>query len=910
MIGRDAQITEAIRFIEAAVEGRGEANVLFVTGEAGIGKSTLLGMIRDACERMIPAPVVALTACSTPLAGQDIGAVEALEPWAQLLAQIATDGGRAAGAKTIVAELAMAWVRVIPVVGDVLESMADTARIVRRHSDAAREHAAAPTAASQQQLFQQYINVLAELSTRTPLVLMLDDAHWADTSSTNLLFAVARQLRGRPVCCIVAYRPDDAASARAGEGHPLLHIRNELERYGLAAEIGVPRMTAQDLDALLRQRYPTYHNDDRFEEWIAHVSGGNALFITQFLATLEDDGKIDRERGEILAGFETIRVPASAQAVVQERIRRLDEDTRELLRYASVEGDTFTSLVLARITEMPALKLLQRLRLAEERNGFVRSLGKQRVYRRETSAWQFTHALLHKSVYDDLLEEERELLHAAVLEVLKEELDAAREDGLNIPGVAARVALHAEVLGDLALAAAVLVEGASATWKEYAEDETMRLVGSALEILDRIDESTAGSTTGAGATASGASAATGTATGPSGGRDRTKIRAQALSLRASVHRLRGRLDESLADSVVARSILEGTAHDELRIDAINDIAAIHRMRHEHDAATDVATEALEGSRAAGYWEGEARALTTLGHVQANHGAVTRAIEWYQQSLELTERVAPGSAHMATALDNLGSMHSGLGDPAIAQEYYRRSMEILERVGDRKGRADVLLNIGVLKFETGDLEGAAECFESCLATYRAVGDLQSEGMVLNNLGSVDFHLERLEPALRSLRRALEISRIIGDLRSEASALDNIGLIEEKEGAREQARETMLQALALHEAIDNYAGMVITSHNLAWLHRHNGEYAIAHEYLERAREYAEVTAQRDLMGNVVTEMGLLAEDEARTLDADAAAEARTRAIGYLKEGVAILGELGSSRLKDAREALARLEGGQTA
>ncbi|HVK40137.1 MAG TPA: ATP-binding protein, partial [Candidatus Kapabacteria bacterium] len=95
MIGRDAQIAEAIRFIEAAVEGRGEANVLFVTGEAGIGKSTLLGMIRDACERMIPAPVVALTACSTPLAGQDIGAVEALEPWAQLLAQIATDGGRA-----------------------------------------------------------------------------------------------------------------------------------------------------------------------------------------------------------------------------------------------------------------------------------------------------------------------------------------------------------------------------------------------------------------------------------------------------------------------------------------------------------------------------------------------------------------------------------------------------------------------------------------------------------------------------------------------------------------------------------------------------------------------------------------------------------------------------------------------
>jgi tetratricopeptide (TPR) repeat protein len=882
MIGRDEQILEARELIERVIGGDASTNVLFVTGEAGIGKSTLLEMIRRACEEMYPSPLVGITACSTPLAGQDIGAVEALEPWAGIMAQFATDTGDAHGARKIVGELAMAWMRVIPVVGDVLESMADTAKIVRRHSTDRREQTA-PSAASQQQLFQQYINFLSELSARTSLVIMLDDFHWADASSTNLLFAAARQLQSRPIAFIAAYRPDDASSSRNGEGHPILHVRNELERYGMAREIGVPKMTPSDLDALLRSRYPTYQNNDAFEEWIARVSGGNALFITQFLSTLEDDGLIDPGEGVIRPGFERIRVPASAQAVVQERIRRLDEDTRELLRYASVEGDTFTSFVLARITEMPQLKLLQRLRLAEERNGFVRALGKQRVYQRETSAWQFGHALLHKTIYDDLLEEERELLHAAVLDVLKEEMESARDEGLNIPGVAARLATHAEVLGDLALAASLLLEAATATWKEYAEEETLQLIAAVLRLLDRLDD-----------------------TRPATNDDRLTMRARALILRSSVHRIRGRLDDSFADSSTVRTLLSASEHLQLSIDAINDVASIHRMRNEHESASAAANEALEEARRAGYWEGEARAITTLGHIQANRGMTTRALEWYQQALEIAHSNAPGSTQEASALDNIGSMYSGMGDPAIAAEYFTRSMAILETAGDERGRADVLLNMGVLKFETGDLQGARECFEKCLETYRRVGELQSEAMVHNNLGSVHFHLEQNEPALASLRRSLEISRIIGDQRSEASALDNIGLIEERAGDRGAARATMQTALEIHEAISNSAGMVITLHNLAWMHRKAGEFTVAREHLDRALALANEIGQRDLIGNVFTEMGLLAEDESKSLEPAVAEATRGAAAEHLRTAVAILRELNNPRLKEAEAALERLEG----
>jgi len=135
-----------------------------------------------------------------------------------------------------------------------------------------------------------------------------------------------------------------------------------LQRYDLCREIEIPKFTAENLDVLLRTRYPNYRNNDRFEGWLAHVGGGNALFITEFLKTLEEDGYISPETGIFSDQYENVKVPASAYAVVSERIRRLNEENRELLRYSSVEGETFTAKILYKTTEIRQRKILQKLR--------------------------------------------------------------------------------------------------------------------------------------------------------------------------------------------------------------------------------------------------------------------------------------------------------------------------------------------------------------------------------------------------------------------------------------------------------------------------------------------------------------------------------------------------------------------
>src|SRR5205085_1461422 len=103
-----------------------------------------------------------------------------------------------------------------------------------------------------------------------------------------------------------------------------------LGRYSLFADVVMPKMTAGDLQALLVARYSNYRENPQFERWLAERSGGNALFITQYLNTLEEDGIVSPQTGEFKARFESVRVPTSSFSVVEERIRRLDDESREL----------------------------------------------------------------------------------------------------------------------------------------------------------------------------------------------------------------------------------------------------------------------------------------------------------------------------------------------------------------------------------------------------------------------------------------------------------------------------------------------------------------------------------------------------------------------------------------------------
>jgi predicted ATPase len=796
MVGREEEVERILRQLESVVSGTARQNVLFITGEAGLGKSTLLGSIDDACSRLDAPPTVAIVQCSTPLAGRDLGEVEALGPWIEIMSRLATlRNERQKETRKLVADLAIAWVKFIPIVGDLVESVADTATILKEHRQGKDPAGATAQAANQEQLFQQYINFLSRLSEETPLLLMIDDFHWADTSSTNLLFAAARQLQGKPVLFIVAYRADDAASSRNGEGHPILHIRNELERYDLAAEVPLPRMEAGDLDTLLRRRYPNYQNNDGFEEWIARVGGGNPLFITRFLDTLEEDGHIDRATGVIGEGYQGVQVPASAQAVVQERIRRLDEDTRELLRYASVEGDTFTLLILSRITELAQLKLLQRLRLTEEKGDIIHALGRQQIYATETACYRFAHALIHKALYDALTLDEQLLLHEAVFDVLNEQWEQARESGINVAQMAARMAIHAEALGRYTVAADALLEGAKASWREYAEEEALRQIEQALSLADAAE-----------------------ASGAANPGDLTRIRGVALQQRGTVHRSRSRLAEALEDLRKSGMLL---------------------------------AEASQTKQLAWTYNWESDVLYLLGRYDE---AMRRAAE----SLELAQSIGD-LTNEAYACNNSGSIHWIQGDYAAALTDFNRAVECLESLGDLRGKANTLNNIGLVYERLLDNGKAMEFHTRSLELKRQIGDGPSEAASLHNIGTVLYAQGKHREAIEHFGQSLEIKRRVGDRIGEGTSMYNTGCVYLELQEFDTARTYLQGSQDIFTLCGHPEGIAWSTYSLGSLSRVTGKFVEARKLLERALELAGSVGLKVIEDEASKELGLLEEGE---------------------------------------------------
>jgi len=399
LVGRTLELDILNASFRQMQEGKG--SILFLTGEAGLGKTTL---VHEWWKTVAPdTAIYAEAACSIPIGNIDVGRLEALQPWADIVAQLQSYGDKSKkkiDLKKLIHDSAPSWAWALPIVGDFAHAVVETHRLAKEQQEVEQK------VSNQQQVFQQYVNLLSQISEDTPLVLLLDDMHWADVSSTNLLFYLSRQIKDRKIFVVVTYRPDEATVANDGKGHPIVKVKNEIFRYEAGAELVLRYLDRTAISELLIKTFSNYKPDDTFERWLLKISDGNSLFVAQFIKTLHEDNWLT-DYGKFVGQYENISVPATALAVVEERTRRMDTATRELLRYATAEGEEFTSYVLGALTSKQPLELLSELRKAEAAGLIQNKKSTRKFANQTTSVFGFSHALFHKALYDGLLEEER-----------------------------------------------------------------------------------------------------------------------------------------------------------------------------------------------------------------------------------------------------------------------------------------------------------------------------------------------------------------------------------------------------------------------------------------------------------------------------------------------------------------------
>ena len=448
-VGREGELTALKGWLREAQGGRGR--VAFVTGDAGTGKTAL---VREFCLQAAAEYSSLIVASGT--CNAHTGPGDSHRPFREILAQLTGDVEAQWAAGSVSAEHATRLWSFLPssvsalvesgadLVGTFLQAEGALARaeahgslaghqLSRFRALAQRESLAGML--QQRDLFEQYVRVLRRLAAERPLLLVVDDLQWSDIGSVGLLFELARNLSGVPIFLLGMYRPTEVATGRDGARHPLEPVVHELS--AIFGDVNLTLDSAGDrrfVDALIDAE-PNHLGED-FRAALFSQTRGHALFTVELLRGLREAGLLALEdTGHWVEGSGTIewkKLPTRVDAVIGERIARVQPALQWFLTVASVEGERFTLEAVARVLETEVRELIYPLsQELEKGHQLVVAEGLERVDGQRLSVYRFRHVLFQQCLYDRLNLIERSHLHEQIGTAL-EELHHGRTDEIAL----------------------------------------------------------------------------------------------------------------------------------------------------------------------------------------------------------------------------------------------------------------------------------------------------------------------------------------------------------------------------------------------------------------------------------------------------------------------------------------------
>lgn len=273
-------------------------------------------------------------------------------------------------------------------------------------------------------LFEAILALLSMAADPGGLLLVVEDLHWADASTRELLDYLARRLRHTRVAVLVTYRSDEVQ-----RGHPLLPHLQAWERAGMAMVVELRPLPAQDVASMVSAIFDQGAVSGEFRDFMRARTEGNPFVLEEMLKSALDRGDIYRtEAGWDRKALAELKIPPTVRDAILQRLGRLDREHIEVVRTAAVLGESCAYPVLAAVSELPgelvraALRECVQHQLMEEQTGQL---------------FRFRHALTREAIYEDLLGPERAERHNRAAAALR-----------GMPGIAAAEVANHLVLAD------------------------------------------------------------------------------------------------------------------------------------------------------------------------------------------------------------------------------------------------------------------------------------------------------------------------------------------------------------------------------------------------------------------------------------------------------------------------------
>jgi predicted ATPase/class 3 adenylate cyclase len=795
LVGRKTELEQIRRMVTRARAGK--LQPLFIEGELGLGKSRLTAeMVR---EWVLSGGVAYGSKCISY--GQQIP----YQSWREVLAAIfgiTSSQSPQQQLDQLVASLANLatlfdqpnyWTDRLPLLADILSLETPENEFTRYISRELRRN----------NTFAMIEAILRYQAERQPLLILLEDIHWADELSLSLAGYLAQRLDDSPILLALVYRPI---------AQEKLYSLADIRRLPYAATIHLePLSTRESLD-LIRILSGDILLSPETEDLLLTRGQGNPLVLREITEAVLDVSKNHSKQDFEL--LQSLNLPHTVQDVIRARIDRLSEAEKLTLKIASVIGDTFKRLLLSEVHPVPGAQLFV--------PGQLDRLEREKLVRLETPApkWEYTfhNVLTQEVVYEDLPPAQRRQFHA----IIGEALEALAPDEIEL------LAFHYSRSDNWEKGLQYLRLASQKAHREYANQAAIGYYSDILTYLTDPEK------------------------GPG------VLSAEywdTLLERAKLYNLIGRRVDESEDLGTLGIIAEALADDRRRALAAKQWGHFYETMSDYYSGLELVERALNLAQQTGDEKLTGQIYNQLGKLLYLLGDYQTAHNYFQQALHIAENHQDDNAEV-DCLNNLGIVAHYQADYDGALYLFQKAISSWQKADNQVGVSHGLSRLGQIYYDMGHYLAALQCFDQSLELHRKIGDRAGEALSQHNLGKIQRSLGKYETAQQLLNEAFNFYLSVGDRHREADSLCHIGFLYCRQGKDNIALHFLKEAIAVLREVNDPWTLAKALTYYGWSLYNQEQFQEARKHITEALKLERETQQEVAMVETTALLGTVA------------------------------------------------------
>src|SRR6201988_5138085 len=774
-VGREPEMKKLDGLLQQVIKGTGR--IVFITGEPGIGKTSISDEFLRHARKHRLGLLISRGRCV-----EQYGTGEAYLPFLDAMGELLQAPGRERIA-AIMRTYAPTWCMELPT------AFASSGSLEKLQQET--------IGATKERMMREMGDALGMLATATPVVLLLEDLHWADPSSVDLLRHLSQRINTQRLLIAGTFRPEDVERS----GHPLKSYKAEMQAHNLCEEVALGLWNRENVAAYLDATFSPNDFPSDLTAMIHEKTEGHPLFAANLLQYLGERGDLAKVNGRWslvrpLSEMD-LAVPESVRAMISKKIDALEPEERRALQYASVEGTEFLSSVTAKLLSVDEVELEESLARIGKGHRLIETRGEEELPDGTLATrYRFSHALYQNFLYGDLVNKRRILLHQQAGEQLLQHY------GKRAPQIATQLAIHFEQGRDFPRAVEYLIHAGDHAARLYGYAEAERHYTRALNLVQKLPAD-----------------------------------AQPEHL-ATLYHKRGTVNHALSDfSQAAKDFTNMLDHArtldslELQSTALNALTMSLFFSHRLEETVARATEALEVAERAGDERLRVETVFLIGLKHCCYGELKEATVLLDEVIATSRRLnhKPG---LCNGLTWRACLHFFQSEYALAVELTTEALRLTAELRDGFLMLTSLFFLGLSQGNQGKMSAALATLNEALDKARRNGDLFWHPRFPNCIGWIYRELYDFESAHKYNEDGIDVSRRHHVLEAEANSLINRGIDCTHAGDHEQT------AAAFHEVRDIFDRDAW----FRWRYNIRLEAAMAEHWLkkgdlEKAREFVE-------------------------------------------------------------------------